>query len=179
MTKKNQKDNENPLEGALNLGLGGMLGGLTGIIEKLSELAEKGEELSKTVEFSGANQEGKEIKGIYGFTIKTAAGGNGEPRVEPFGNIRRDAKSGNAVVQEIREPVVDLFEEEDHILIIAEMPGVTAEDVKLEVKDDLLTLSATKGERKYRKEILLPASIPSDKMNVNCNNGVIEIKCEK
>ena len=128
---------------------------------------------------SGTNQDGKEIKGIYGFTIKTASGGSGEPRVEPFGNLRRDAKSGNAVVQEIREPIVDLFEEDDHVLIIAEMPGVTAKDVKLEVKDDLLTLSATHGERKYRKEILLPTNIPAEKMRVSCNNGVIEIKCEK
>ena len=59
------------------------------------------------------------------------------------------------------------------------MPGVTAKDVKLEVKDDLLTLSATHGERKYRKEILLPTNIPAEKMRVSCNNGVIEIKCEK
>ncbi len=69
---------------------------------------------------------GKEVKGIYGFTVKVGLGDDG-PRIEPFGNIRKDRESGHTVVQEVREPVVDVFEEEDHVLVVAEMPGVSVE----------------------------------------------------
>ncbi len=153
----------------------GIIGGLSDLIEKLGELAEKGEKLSKsgTVEWGSG---GKERKGVFGFSIKTVLGGD-EVKVEPFGNIRRDEKSGEAVVEEVREPVVDVFEEEDHTLVVAEMPGVAAEDVKLEVKDDVLTIRAERGEMKYRKEVLLPHCYPRDKMEISCNNGILKIRC--
>jgi HSP20 family protein len=154
---------------------GGILSGLTGLVEKLNELAETGAELRRSGEIHGA---GQELKGIYGFTVKLGLGGQG-PRVEPFGNIRADKTTGQAVVEEVREPVVDLFEEKDHLLIVAELPGISASDVQLEVKDDVLTITAAKGDKKYRKEVLLPASYPKAKMRLTCNNGVLEIKCLK
>jgi HSP20 family protein len=62
---------------------------------------------------------------------------------------------------------------------VAEMPGIGAADVQLEVKDDVLTLSAAKGDKKYRKELLLPGNFSREKMTLSCNNGVVEIKCVK
>jgi HSP20 family protein len=158
-------------------GLDGILGGLTDLVEKLAELAEKGEKLSQAHEFEW-KKEGNNIKGICGFSIRTVLGGE-ELKVEPFGNIRRDEKSGEPVVQEVREPVVDVFEEEDHTLVVAEMPGIGAEDVRLEVHDDVLTIQAEQGDKKYRKEVLLPRSYPRDKMTISCNNGILEIRCRQ
>lgn len=153
----------------------GMIGGLADLIEKLGDLAEKGEKLSKTSEFEWGSG-GKERKGVYGFSIKTVLGGD-DVKVEPFGNIRRDEKSGEAVVEEVREPVVDVFEEEDHTLVVAEMPGIAPEDVHLEAKDDVLTIRAERGGMKYGKEVLLPHIYPRDKMEISCNNGILEIHC--
>jgi len=170
MTKKH---NEKTSGGGFELGLGGMLKGFGDLVEKLGELAKAGEQLSQTGEIHGP---GKEVKGIYGFTVKVGLGDD-RPRVEPFGNIRQDRESGRTVVQEVREPVVDVFEEEDYVLVLAEMPGVSAEDVKITVEDDLLTISAERGDKKYRKEVLLPASTTREKTHVTCNNGVVEIRC--
>jgi HSP20 family protein len=170
MTKKH---NEKTPNGGFELGLGGMLKGLGDLVEKLGELAKAGEGLSQTGEIHGP---GQEVKGMYGFTVKVGLGDDG-PRIEPFGNIRKDRESGRTVVQEVREPVVDVFEEEDHVLILAEMPGVGVEDVKITVEDDLLTISAERGDKKYRKEVLLPASVTKEKTQVTCNNGVVEIRC--
>ena len=170
MTKKH---NEGTSEGGFELGLGGMLKGLGDLVEKLADLAKTGEQMSRTGEIHGP---GKEVKGIYGFTIKSGLGDN-RPHIEPFGNIRKDRESGHTVVQEVREPVVDVFEEEDHVLVLAEMPGVSVEDVKITVEDDLLTISAERGDKKYRKEVQLPASSTREKTLVTCNNGVVEIKC--
>lgn len=153
--------------------IGGIFKGLADLVEKLGDLAEKGEQLKKAGELRTAH---KDIKGVYGFSVKMGLGGK-EVKVEPFGNVRWDDVSGETVVQEIREPVVDIFEEKDYTLVVAEIPGVSLKDVRLEVKDDLLTIYAERGEKKYRKEVLLPRSYPREKMKVSCNNGILEIKC--
>ena len=82
-------------------------------------------------------------------------------------------------VQEIREPMVDVFDEPDHLLIVAEVPGIMQEDVQLELHEDILIFAAEKGDKKYRKEVLLPASFSSDKMSFSCRNGILEIKLIK
>ena len=174
MAKRN-RDEGKPSEGGIGLGLGGILKGLGDLVEKLHELGETGQQLSRTGEIHGA---GKEVKGIYGVTVKVGLGDD-KLRVEPFGNIRKDTKSGRTVVQEVREPVVDVFEEEGHVLVVAEMPGISTEDVQVSVEDDLLTISAQRGDKKYRKEVLLPGNFAREKMQINCNNGVLEIKCMK
>jgi HSP20 family protein len=156
-------------------GFSGIVKGLTDLVEKLEELGKDSQELHQTGEFGGKGA--KDIKGVYGFTVKVGLGDQGGLKVEPFGNVHTDKASGKAVVQEVREPMVDVFEESDFVLIVAEMPGVAAEDVKLEVNGDVLTISAEQAERKYRKEVLLPGPLSRDKMKVACNNGVIEIKC--
>lgn len=170
MTKKRSDTNSS---GGFEGGGAGILKGLGDLIEKLGNLAENGENLSQTGEING-----KDMKGIYGFTVKVGLGDD-KPRVEPFGNIRRDRESGRTVVQEVREPSVDIFEEDDHVLIVAEMPGISVEDVKVTVEEDLLTFTADHGDKKYRKEVLLPASSTREKTQVSCNNGVVEIKCAK
>jgi HSP20 family protein len=159
-------------------GVGGLeviLSGISDFVEKLGELAEKGEKLSRTGQFQWKGTE-KDLKGVYGFSVKVGLGGE-EVKVEPFGNIRRDEKSGEAVVHEIREPVVDVFEEKDHTLVVAEMPGIGEKDIQLEVKEDLLTIYAERGNLKYRKEVLLPRSYRKERMLVSCNNGILEINC--
>ena len=165
---------ERHLNNGIGGGLGGILKGLGDLVEKLGDLEKQGE-ISRTGSINGP---GEQLRGIYGFTVKVGLGDQG-PRIEPFGNIRRDADSGRTEVQEVREPMVDILEEEDHLLVLAELPGVGKDDIKVDVKDDVLTITAERGDKKYRKEVLLPCCVPKSKMQVTCNNGVLEIKCPK
>jgi HSP20 family protein len=159
---------------------GGFLSGLAQLLNQLQELAETGGALSRSDEFTSARGKefgDKEFKGVYGFNVRVGLGGE-EPKVEPFGNIKVDRKAREGVVvQEVRETAVDVLEEGDHVLIVAEMPGVSAADVKLEVHDDVLTLAAAGADKKYRKEILLPGSCPRERMTLSCNNGIVKIRC--
>ncbi len=154
--------------------IGGFLGGLTNLIEKLGDLAEKGKSLQETKEFG--SQDG--IKGVYGFTIKTGIGGDrsGGVKIEPFGNVRKDERTGKATVQEVLEPLVDVFDESDHVLVVAELPGVSAADVQVELKDDILVIAAQRGAKRYHKEVLLAQSFNPTKMSQECRNGILEIK---
>ena len=117
----------------------------------------------------------KDAKGVYGFSIRTLVGG--KPVIETFGNIKDSAKG--PVVEEIREPMVDVFDEKDHILVLVELPGVEEKDVKLEIEGDILKLAATSKNREYAKEILLPARVKSEAMKTTYKNGIIEINLPK
>ncbi|MDQ7782307.1 MAG: gas vesicle protein GvpH [Desulfomonilaceae bacterium] len=172
MSRKNKRKTEDKgSEG----GVAGFLGNLTEIVERLGELAEKTKEISGEGNLSDLGL-GKQLKGVYGFNVKV---GLGEDRikVQPFGNIKRDRQSGETIVQEVREPMVDVFEEDDHLRIVAEMPGIGPDDVTLEIKDDVLTIRAEQGEKKYEKEVLLPRSYSREKVEFSCNNGMLDIKC--
>ena len=81
-------------------GLGGFFGGLGTLIDKLGELAEKGEEF-KTAHGTSEFGDGSKVKGVYGFTIRTGLGdregSSGQSvKVEPFGNVRTDEQDGPA-----------------------------------------------------------------------------------
>ncbi|MBI2833983.1 MAG: Hsp20/alpha crystallin family protein [Acidobacteria bacterium] len=161
-------------------GLGAFLGGLGGLIEQVSDLAEKAEqaggEVTETGEFGVGSE--KPVRAVYGFTVKVGLGEKGL-KVEPFGNVRKDEHSGQVVVRPIREPMSDVFDEPDHILIVAEVPGIMQEDVRLELHEDILTLAAERGDTRYRKEVLLPRSVSPDKMSFSCRNGILNVKLPK
>jgi HSP20 family protein len=170
-----RRGSENPME----FGLGGLLGKLGGFIEKLGELAESGEELTRSGEIRGLDPKGK-IRGVYGLSIKTGLGEHGrqELKVEPFGNIHR-RPDGKAEEKDVREPLLDIFEEEDHVLVLVEMPGISKKDVKLDLLGDRLTLSADRGEKGYWKEVELPGKFQPEKMQWECTNGILKIRLER
>jgi HSP20 family protein len=153
----------------------GILRGLGDLVEKLGELAEKGEELKRSGDFD-IQSGGKSGKAVYGFSVKMGLGGDNEPRIEPFGNVRRDEQTGETTVQEVSEPLVDIIEEADYVLVLAEMPGVGDEDIKVDLAGDILTLQAAKGGKKYHKEIVLPREFAIENMARTCRNGILELK---
>lgn len=151
----------------------GMLRGLGALVEKL---AETGEQIKRSGAFDMDIDSGKKAKAVYGFSVKMGINDNEDPHIEPFGNVRRDENTGETRVQEVSEPLVDVIEESDHVLVLAEMPGVADEDVQLELNGDILTLHAEKGSKKYHKEIVLPHSFVSDAIERSCRNGILEVK---
>ena len=155
--------------------LEGIFGGVSEIINKLSDVAEKGKSISET---GNITDKSDKIKGIFGVSVNFGINGS-KPDIKPFGNIHKDEKSGESTVQEVREPLVDIFDEDEYILIVAELPGISNKDVKIEIEDDILIFNAKRGEKKYQKEILLSESFTKSQIKTSCNNGVLEIKCFK
>jgi HSP20 family protein len=173
MTEKKKKEEE---EVGLDFGLGGLFKGLGNLIDAATKLAEKGEELSKTgeIKFSGLDKiKGlKDLKGVYGINVRTMA--DGRPSVQPFGNIKKTPKG--PVVEEVREPIVDVFDEPEEVHIVAEMPGIDEKDIKLDIKGDILNISAEGENRKYQKEVLLSRPASAEEMSWTYKNGILEIK---
>jgi HSP20 family protein len=92
-------------------------------------------------------------------------------------------------------PLVDIFEEPDVIRLVAEVPGVRPEDVKISVEGSLLTIKGTKeqvtedkAEKVHRYErtygafertFTLSASIDANKIKATYNLGVLTITLPK
>ena len=53
---------------------------------------------------------------------------------------------------------------------------MTAENVDLKLADGRLDLHAQRGKTTYHKEIELPRDCSAEKMNWDCNNGILKIR---
>ncbi len=167
-----KEDTHNELGSDL-FGLGGLFKGIEKIVDLAKQLEEKGG-LNSEAELN-LDHIRKGMKGVYGFTVKSAIGGT--PKVETFGNITK-TPSGPKVNDE-REPITDLFDEDDAVIIIAEMPGVEEGDVTVEICHDILDISARSSNKYYHKEILLPIPSDSGHMQKKYINGILEIRISK
>jgi HSP20 family protein len=166
----------------LDLGFGGLFKGLGDLVDLVAKTAAQGEETSAEqgegaqtkqgeIRFKSAGREGR---AVYGFSIRSGLGGL--PKVERFGNVRTTAEG--PVVAEVREPLVDLFDEQAEIIVVAELPGVAEEEIHINIQDDILSLETT-GERKYAKEILLPCAVNADTLQKSYRNGILELHLRK
>ena len=109
-----------------------------------------------------------------------------------FSDVRAQAPvRGEEIVQGAWIPAVDIFETNEAIVLKAELPGITAQDISVEVKDNTLTL---KGEKKFEKEVkeenyhrversygsfqrafTLPGTIHQEKVKAKFKDGILEI----
>jgi HSP20 family protein len=155
------------------LGLGGLLGGLSKLVDLATKLDEAGE-VNKEGELD-LSQIKQGMKGVFGVSIRTATGG--KPVVQSFGNIRQTPQGPKVEAQ--REPITDVFDEGPEVKVYAEMPGVTESDIKLDLKGDILDITASNHSRKYHKEILLPTAVKPETMASSYKNGILEVRIAK
>lgn len=173
--KKPERDQDLDIDiGVGKISLGGMFKGLERLVDLASKLKEAGGEMNKEGEVDLGHLK-KGMKAVYGFTVKSAVGG--KPVVEPFGNVKQTPKG--PTVDAEREPMTDVFDEKEEVKIYAEMPGVNEADIKVEVKGDILDIAARSGDRKYHKEVLLPAPVKTGTLAFSYKNGILEIKIKK
>ncbi len=121
-----------------------------------------------------------EIRGpyVYGFTMRV--GPDGKPRIEEFGNVPRRF-GGIEEIGDYREPLVDVMEGDKTISVTAELPGVSKEDIDLSLEDDNQTLiiKVDTPERKYYKEVQLPAKVKPNKVKATYKNGILDVVFER
>lgn len=168
-----EEKRKRPPEVSIDLGLGGIFKGLGDLLDSLGTVIETGEEANRSGEFriKGLGEKGR---GVYGFSVRTGVGG--ATQVERFGNIRTTNEGPE--VAEVREPLVDLFDEEKEILVVVELPGVAEEEINVQVHDDVLSLE-TSGQRKYAKEVLLPGAAQAESLRQTYRNGILELRLSK
>ena len=113
---------------------------------------------------------------VYGYSVKI--GPDGKPEIRQFGNVK-PTKRGLPQVQEEREPLVDIVETDGEIHVVAELPGVEKKDIKLSGTEDSLTIEVVTPDRKYYKEVTLPAQVKVREARTGYKNGVLEVTFPK
>ncbi len=77
------------------------------------------------------------------------------------------------------QPLIDIFQEDTWVTVVAEIAGFKRETLKIDVKDQKLTLQAKAKDRKYYKSLNLPKEVIPNIFHTTYKNGVLEIKLRK
>jgi len=101
----------------------------------------------------------------------------GNDRDDPFGDIfdeiERMMGSGDAGFG--ADTHVDIYEDGDRLLLVADLPGVDAEDLSLECDGETLAFEARSDDREYRERVALPVRVDPHSADATFNNGVLEV----
>lgn len=109
---------------------------------------------------------------------------------------KREVKSGaeQTIPGRVFSPNVDIFEDDQALTIVADMPGVPSENVSIDLRNDVLSLSGvplgsvTEKEEhvvheyatgKYFRQFTLSEVIDQEHIDAKLNNGVLRVTLPK
>jgi len=155
--------------------------GLFGLINDLAKLAEKSETYQKRINLGE--------RGVIDFRVSSRPI-RGSFATKPTGDLKiskpkketshtRAPMLPTAEPIKEREPIVDIFEEEDQVRVTAELPGVKENEINLDVEGNTLTISTDTPARKYYKEVELPNPVKKDATKFSYRNGILEVRLRK
>lgn len=120
---------------------------------------------------------------------------------DPFVELRRMQNemsrlfSGFSTTASRDFPPINIWLGENSVVVAAELPGVTRDDVNLSLQEDVLTLggkrepkpeqqnvSWQRRERAYgsfSRAVQLPFRVDPDKVQARFNNGILEVELER
>lgn len=92
-------------------------------------------------------------------------------------------------------PAMDLVETEDAFVLRADLPGLTSDDVKIELEDRVLSVSGERrfehedkgtgyyqverGSGTFQRSLTLPEGVDADAISASFENGVLEVRVPK
>ncbi|MUN29211.1 archaeal heat shock protein Hsp20 [Sulfuracidifex metallicus] len=116
--------------------------------------------------------------GPYIYGVKISVGPDGTPKIEEFGNVKK--MQGKPIVSDQIEPLVDVLEKGDDIKVVAEVPGISKDDVKLKIVGQKLVLfTSDSAPKKYYAEVELPSEVDENSAKASYKNGIVEITLKK
>jgi HSP20 family molecular chaperone IbpA len=89
---------------------------------------------------------------------------------------RPASKLSAPLIPEPVEPTVDIFDEGECILVVAEVPGADERSIRVELQDHTLKLFAKGRFRSYTGEVGLPGATRPTRPVWTLNNGVINLR---
>ncbi|MDO8611443.1 MAG: hypothetical protein Q7R32_01310 [Dehalococcoidia bacterium] len=155
-------------------GLGGMLPGLDRLLEAAGTSEAFQERLNAIDEELESRLKGEPLARmeVHGGVSSIPSRPRGRPMGgRPAGRRRAPAEPESLAVE---EPPADVFDEGAHLKVVAELPGVEEKDIKADLTEARLVISAETLAHKYHKEIALPCA-PQGKVERLYRNGILEL----
>ena len=118
---------------------------------------------------------------VYGYSM--TIGPDGRPKVREFGNVKSPFSSRGfftrPLVSSEREPLADVTNTDKEVKVVVEMPGVSKENIKVNVYDNSLEVTTTGTDRKYHEVIEIPPETDIETVTSTYKNGILEIAFKK
>jgi len=92
-------------------------------------------------------------------------------------------------------PTIDVYEDRDHLVLKAELPGMKKEDINIQLHGDVLTLSGERKEEevfdkaetyraerflgKFQRSLTLPVSVNASKVQASYKDGILTVTLPK
>jgi HSP20 family protein len=142
------------------------------------ELERLGEMIDDTMQkaFDGISTD-KSVKPtrIRGFFIKVGPDGKSKLReYSDFGSITDESE----LVDDF-EPLVDIIEKKDILIVLVALQGVKKDDINLRVTENCLIVSIDAEEFEWYDEFKLPSRVKPKSAFASFKNGVLEVHLEK
>ena len=74
---------------------------------------------------------------------------------------------------------MDVLDEEEEVVVVAELPGVKKEDINIYMSKGRFIISVDTAQRKYHKELSLPEEVDPKGGKASYKNGVLEVRFKK
>ncbi|OOM77814.1 Hsp20 family protein [Clostridium sp. BL-8] len=158
-----------------NIGLGSIFRGLDKLINIVGDMLENEE---SEVDIKGAlndPEKSKKVTANYGVNIKI--GGENFKGIKDINSFNKMKDSYNK--EKIIEPATDVFDEEERVLIVMELPGVSEEDIKIEVESNILKIEAEVNNNIYIKNVKLSFVPITESITSQLNNSIYSIIINK
>lgn len=123
---------------------------------------------------------------------------------DPFQSLRDEVESlwsyvsgerGNGWLTTAAAPAMDVKETPDAIEVRLDLPGFKAEDVNVQLNNNILTISGKRVEEKksdtetyhrmerrvgeFSRSVTLPAQVDDNRVDAECREGVLTVKMPK
>ncbi len=182
------------VDGLMNVGFG-LLGssnaangqkakGLLGLVDELGKLAEKTQMTQTTQKRINFGKGGvvdfrvssRPIKG--GSSLQPASRSKIGTLIKQSSSTYAPMPLAAGTIKE-RELIVDIFEEEDCLHVMVELPNVKENEISLDVEGNTLTIKAGTQNKEYFKKVELPATVEKKIVESSCRNGILEVRLKK
>ena len=122
---------------------------------------------------------------VYGYSM--TIGPDGKPKIREFGNVKspfaerrgffneQPSSSSSSPLSAEREPLIDVSSTDKEVKVIAEMPGVKKENIKINAYDNSVEITSNDPQRKYHKVIEIPTEADTNTAKSTYNNGILEV----
>jgi len=114
---------------------------------------------------------------FYGFSV--TIGPDGKPQIKQLGKGDKPFQPPVQFEQKEEEPLVEVLDEGKEIIVIAEIPGVTKDDIKIDATKNTIYIWVNANMKKYNKEIQMPCKINPKTVETSYKNRVLEIRAQK
>ena len=74
---------------------------------------------------------------------------------------------------------LDVYEADDTLRVVADIPGVDKQDIDLRCDGEVLTLDAAGDAREYQERVRLPGRVDEHSASASYNNGILEVTFDR